>query len=651
MLAIIPLILIALAIQTQYIALTGYATIDCSDNDGDFYYSESCPSAITSCATENLLVTSSSNKRDLEVYENQIVYKDDINGNWDIFHYDISTGVTKQLSTSLRTDSSPKFYGNYVVWQSLEHGNWDIFMYDLSLDTLTEVANLSTNEILPDIYGTTIVWAAISRYGDWDIQKKDISTGITSRLIAKPNNQSSPRIHSDYLVYTEGISPNLNIYLYKISTATTTQITSSGRNNAPEISDSYIVWQSDDTSTWNVYAYNLATGITTTVSADTSYNERLPKIYSDKVVWMDDRNAVFDIFHYDLTTATTTQVTQASSNQDLPAIWDDAIYWSDDLTGYDDIYTGEISSSCTYLSGDCDDSNSVINPGATELCGDLLDNDCDGNIDEGCDTTTTNTTTCLVEGTDYNIWTDLAWSYVLNDAGDSESVSLLSYGDVSCDPSTIVFYIFSTYYDETYGTYTTDYLYDTLEGTLQIYSDDGISLIYADWTTVWPGEDTYFYYILATEDEAVLGDTLYLCESSDCTSESITISDAEDYLAALGPNATTVIEDEEEYIADDEEIDCGSQWDCSNVEWSDCIEGYSSRDLYECTTTPTDDECWADEFVPSYEVECYEDSSNDEEIIDEIMDTTEEVPIFSWLNLLVVSLILISYYFYRERSN
>ncbi|MBW3563151.1 MAG: S8 family serine peptidase [Acidobacteria bacterium] len=59
--------------------------------------------------------------------------------------------------------------------------------------------------------------------------------------------------------------------------------------------------------------------------------------------------------------------------------------------------------------GDCDDSNAGVNPGETEVCGDGIDNDCDGSVDEGC-----STDGISLSATGYKVkgrWhTDLSWS-------------------------------------------------------------------------------------------------------------------------------------------------------------------------------------------------------------------------------------------------
>ena len=69
---------------------------------------------------------------------------------------------------------------------------------------------------------------------------------------------------------------------------------------------------------------------------------------------------------------------------------DGCLTWYQDVDG--DNYGDDSVTSPTWLAGyvsddtDCDDANDLVHPGATELCEDGIDNDCDGDTDEGCRT-------------------------------------------------------------------------------------------------------------------------------------------------------------------------------------------------------------------------------------------------------------------------
>ena len=69
-------------------------------------------------------------------------------------------------------------------------------------------------------------------------------------------------------------------------------------------------------------------------------------------------------------------------------------YFDYDQDGYGATATTTIAcvapSGYTATSSDCNDDNSLINPGKNEIC-DSLDNDCDGIVDEGCNVIATST--------------------------------------------------------------------------------------------------------------------------------------------------------------------------------------------------------------------------------------------------------------------
>ncbi len=83
---------------------------------------------------------------------------------------------------------------------------------------------------------------------------------------------------------------------------------------------------------------------------------------------------------------------------DVDAVDKQTFYLDNDEDGYGD--SSNTITSCQqpqgYVSvgGDCSDSNSSINPGAEEVCGDLIDNNCNYYIDEGCTCTNNGGATC-----------------------------------------------------------------------------------------------------------------------------------------------------------------------------------------------------------------------------------------------------------------
>ena len=57
------------------------------------------------------------------IYQDIVVWKDERNGNPDIYGYNLATGEEVPITTDPSEQSSPAIYGNVVVWEDERNGN------------------------------------------------------------------------------------------------------------------------------------------------------------------------------------------------------------------------------------------------------------------------------------------------------------------------------------------------------------------------------------------------------------------------------------------------------------------------------------------------------------------------------------------------
>lgn len=132
-----------------------------------------------------------------------------------------------------------------------------------------------------------VIWQGWDGF-DEEIYLYNISTMTTSQITDNNYFDYNPQAHSGKVVWTAWDDADGEIFMYDTATRITTKITNDiYEDDFPYIQDGQIVWHkhiTDDPLNQEIFVYDIATGVTTQIS-NNSYEDYDPVVFNGNIVW------------------------------------------------------------------------------------------------------------------------------------------------------------------------------------------------------------------------------------------------------------------------------------------------------------------------------------------------------------------------------
>jgi beta propeller repeat protein len=180
-----------------------------------------------------------------------IVWQDYSNGNWDIFHYNLTWAPgtpPEQIIIGGEDQKNPAISGDYVVYENWSGLSSTIYLYNLSNSTSVRISP-SADEVHPALDGMNIVWQNLTPASNKRVILYNITTGQTRQIPPADSSfdRTNPKIAGKYIVWedTRERNPYTDIYLYDLTDGSERLLTpgSPGSKLMPAVSDNRIVWE------------------------------------------------------------------------------------------------------------------------------------------------------------------------------------------------------------------------------------------------------------------------------------------------------------------------------------------------------------------------------------------------------------------------
>jgi hypothetical protein len=212
--------------------------------------------------------------------------------------YSLNSGARTDLIQDAVTIWEVRVHGDIVVWVQGQFGSTMVMYYDLTWpvgSAATVLAGPSPAAIQVHIGNRYIVWSEFA--GSLDIWAYDLNAGAYLPVATDPGvDESQSATVGDWIAYRRSEIAGDNdssIEAKNLVTGATVPVASDPSGVAsfhlPDIDGDYIVYESDLAGNYDIYVHRLSSGTTFQVTTD-PYDQWLSSVYGDKVAYVDLSN-------------------------------------------------------------------------------------------------------------------------------------------------------------------------------------------------------------------------------------------------------------------------------------------------------------------------------------------------------------------------